>query len=87
LLARGFYLTQGIQSFRFVNQFLDPDVPVSEIADDPIAETEAHEFAENPKIKAPRDMFGGARLSAKGRDLAQYNEIKRARRDFQDEGH
>ena len=58
----------------FVNQFLDPDVPVSEIADDPIAETEAHEFAENPKIKAPRDMFGGARLSAKGRDLAQYNE-------------
>jgi len=61
----------------FVNQFLDPDVPAFEIADDPISETEGHERAENPKIKPPRDLFDGERLSAKGLDLTQYKTAVR----------
>jgi RHH-type transcriptional regulator, proline utilization regulon repressor / proline dehydrogenase / delta 1-pyrroline-5-carboxylate dehydrogenase len=62
----------------FVNQLMNPEIEVDEIVADPIAAAQAHEFAPNAAIGAPRDLFGGERLSAKGMDLTQSSAAKRA---------
>ena len=55
----------------FVNQLLDEAVSIDEITADPIGLTLANTPAANPKIRAPRDLFSGVRLSAYGIDLTQ----------------
>ncbi len=55
----------------FVNQLIDPRFTIEEIIEDPIAESEENNFLQNPHIPAPRDLFEGARLSAKGIDPTQ----------------
>ena len=55
----------------FVNQFLDPEVKAVDLARDPIYHSLSHDTAAHPSIPAPRDMFGGDRLSAIGVDTTQ----------------
>jgi len=55
----------------FVNQFLDERVQVEDMARDPVEHTLSNDVTANPFIMAPRDMFGGERLAAKGLDSTQ----------------
>ncbi|MGB7372947.1 bifunctional proline dehydrogenase/L-glutamate gamma-semialdehyde dehydrogenase PutA [Pontixanthobacter sp.] len=55
----------------FVSQINNPDISVDEIVADPLADSMARDFAPHPRIKAPRDLFDGLRLSAKGEDFTQ----------------
>jgi len=55
----------------FVNQFLDEDVNPVDMARDPIEHSQSHKTAAHPNITAPRDLFRGERLSAKGIDASQ----------------
>ncbi len=55
----------------FVNQLMNPDVAIASIVADPVRESAAHDFSPHPKIPAPRDLFDGTRLSARGVDLSQ----------------
>ncbi len=55
----------------FVNQLTDADFKVTDIVADPVTEAQAHGFRPHPAIPAPRDLFGGERLSAVGIDLTQ----------------
>lgn len=55
----------------FVNQFLNPDVRPEDLAADPITEALANPVAAHDKIPAPRDIFEGRRLLARGLDDTQ----------------
>jgi len=55
----------------FVNQFLNPEVLPEDLAADPITEALENSAAAHDKIPAPRDLFDGARLLARGLDHAQ----------------
>ena len=55
----------------FVNQFLDEEVSSTDMASDPIERSILNETASHPFITKPRDIFDGARLSAKGIDTSQ----------------
>ena len=55
----------------FVNQFLNPDIRPEDLAADPIAEALANPMAAHDKIPAPRDIFEGRRLLARGLDDTQ----------------
>jgi RHH-type transcriptional regulator, proline utilization regulon repressor / proline dehydrogenase / delta 1-pyrroline-5-carboxylate dehydrogenase len=55
----------------FVNQLLNEDIEIDDIVRDPIQQAESSQFAPNPLIPMPRDLFGGVRQSAKGIDLTQ----------------
>ena len=52
----------------FVNQLIDPDLSVDDVVADPVEEASHLNVYPNPAIPAPRDLFDGARLSAKGWD-------------------
>ncbi|HXI87838.1 MAG TPA: proline dehydrogenase family protein, partial [Parvularculaceae bacterium] len=52
----------------FVNQLIDPDLAIDDVVADPVVEAEQLNILPNPGIPAPRDLFNGARLSAKGWD-------------------
>ncbi|MBY0423743.1 MAG: bifunctional proline dehydrogenase/L-glutamate gamma-semialdehyde dehydrogenase PutA, partial [Parvularculaceae bacterium] len=53
----------------FVNQLFDPDLAIDRVVADPLdLAGQLNEIA-NTAIPAPRDLFGGARLSAQGFDL------------------
>jgi len=55
----------------FVNQFLDQDVNLADMARDPIERSVENETAQHPSISDPRDLFNGNRLSAIGIDTTQ----------------
>jgi len=55
----------------FVNQLFDPDLSVEDVVADPVEEARALDRLPNPMIPAPRDLFAGERLSAKGFDLSE----------------
>ncbi len=52
----------------FVNQLFDPEHSIDRIVADPVEEARSLNVVPNPAIPAPRDLFGGARLSAEGWD-------------------
>ncbi len=53
----------------FVNQVLDEEIPVEDIAEDPIAVVEAAEPTHNPRIPLPADLYGDSRRNSKGVNL------------------
>jgi len=57
----------------FVNQLLDPKIPIAEIVRDPFEILAKNANAENTKIPSPRNQFNGKRLAAIGTDLTQSN--------------
>jgi len=54
----------------FVNRFLDPDVPVEVVVDDPVTKLETGP-RRHPRIATPPRLYGGERLNASGFDLSQ----------------
>jgi RHH-type proline utilization regulon transcriptional repressor/proline dehydrogenase/delta 1-pyrroline-5-carboxylate dehydrogenase len=55
----------------FVNQLLDENTHPADLAVDPIGKALEHDMCAHPSLGAPRDMFAGKRLAAKGIDLTQ----------------
>jgi RHH-type proline utilization regulon transcriptional repressor/proline dehydrogenase/delta 1-pyrroline-5-carboxylate dehydrogenase len=62
----------------FVNRIADEDVPVEELAADPVAVAEAMGApgAPNPHIRLPRDLFGGGRENSLGLDLSAEGTLE-----------
>lgn len=61
----------------FVNQFLNPEIAPALLAEDPIAISLGHQTIPHDGIPAPRDLFSGSRLSAKGFDHTQAETAAR----------
>jgi RHH-type transcriptional regulator, proline utilization regulon repressor / proline dehydrogenase / delta 1-pyrroline-5-carboxylate dehydrogenase len=63
----------------FVNRIADENVPVEELADDPVAAVRAMPSpgSKHPKIQLPRDLYGEHRRNAAGLDLASESELRR----------
>ena len=59
----------------FVHSFLDPDVPVEKVVDDPIAKVEAGP-RRHPRIPTPPRLYGPMRKNSIGVDLSQKSERK-----------
>ena len=57
----------------FVHSFLDPDVPVEKVVDDPIAKVEAGP-RRHPRIPTPPRLYGPMRKNSIGVDLSQSGE-------------
>ena len=57
----------------FVHSFLDPDVPVEKVVDDPIAKVEAGP-RRHPRIPTPPRLYGPLRKNSIGVDLSQASE-------------
>jgi RHH-type proline utilization regulon transcriptional repressor/proline dehydrogenase/delta 1-pyrroline-5-carboxylate dehydrogenase len=57
----------------FVHSFLDPDVPVEKVVDDPIARVEAGP-RRHPRIPTPPRLYGPMRKNSIGVDLSQASE-------------
>ena len=57
----------------FVHTFLDPDVPVEKVVDDPIARVEAGP-RRHPRIPTPPRLYGPLRKNSIGVDLSQAGE-------------
>jgi RHH-type proline utilization regulon transcriptional repressor/proline dehydrogenase/delta 1-pyrroline-5-carboxylate dehydrogenase len=60
----------------FVNQLFDPHLSVDTIVADPIETARRLAVIANPAIPAPRDLFGGARLSAEGWDDSDPDTVE-----------
>ena len=54
----------------FVHSFLDPDVPVEQVVEDPIAKVEVGP-RRHPRIPTPPRLYGAARRNSIGADLSQ----------------
>ncbi|TYO88921.1 bifunctional proline dehydrogenase/L-glutamate gamma-semialdehyde dehydrogenase PutA [Oceanicella actignis] len=69
----------------FVHQIVDEDIPPEVIAADPIAAAEEDEFAPDPTIPAPPDLYGAERRNSRGVDLTDplaVRALARARAPF-----
>jgi RHH-type transcriptional regulator, proline utilization regulon repressor / proline dehydrogenase / delta 1-pyrroline-5-carboxylate dehydrogenase len=68
----------------FVHAFLDPDVPVEHVVEDPIAKLEAGP-RRHPQIPTPPRLFGPERRNSTGLDLtvsSVRDEVRKAIRDM-----
>jgi RHH-type proline utilization regulon transcriptional repressor/proline dehydrogenase/delta 1-pyrroline-5-carboxylate dehydrogenase len=59
----------------FVHQLLDPAVPPSILAADPLAKVERAKPVSHPAIPLPRDIFGADRRNSQGVDLADPHDL------------
>lgn len=59
----------------FVNQIADTAIPVSELIASPVQLTQTLDVVANPKIPAPKDIYGASRVNSVGIDLSNYNEL------------
>ncbi len=57
----------------FVHSFLDPDVPVERVVEDPVAKVEIGP-RRHPKIATPPRLYGAKRRNSAGLDLSQQAE-------------
>ena len=53
----------------FVNRFLNDQLPVEEVVQDPIEVVERRQFESHPRIPLPRDLYGESRQNSVGIDL------------------
>ncbi len=59
----------------FVNRFLNDQLPVDEVVQDPIEVVERRKFNPHPQIPLPRDLYGEARLNSVGIDLGDRHKV------------
>ena len=59
----------------FVNRFLNDEMPVEEVVQDPIEVVERREFEPHPEIPLPRDLYGETRLNSGGIDLGDRQMV------------
>ncbi len=61
----------------FVNRLADDDAPIEAVVRDPLAAVGPAPYAPHAGIPLPRDLFGAARLNARGSDLSDPLEVDR----------
>ncbi len=54
----------------FVNRISDPETPIEQLIESPIAIIKSHETIFNPRIPLPSHIYGDSRLNAEGLDLS-----------------
>ena len=59
----------------FVNRFLNDQLPVDEVVQDPIEVVEGRKFKPHPQIPLPRDLYGETRLNSVGIDLGDRQMV------------
>jgi RHH-type proline utilization regulon transcriptional repressor/proline dehydrogenase/delta 1-pyrroline-5-carboxylate dehydrogenase len=67
-------LENGANS-NFVNAYMDPDVPVSDVVADPAAFLENDGMLRHPRIPLPTDIYGAERANSMGIDLTDANRV------------
>lgn len=67
-------LENGANS-NFVNAYMDPDVPVSDVVADPAAFLEREGMLRHPRIPTPADIYGSERPNSKGFDLTAPDKV------------
>ncbi|HEU4619645.1 MAG TPA: bifunctional proline dehydrogenase/L-glutamate gamma-semialdehyde dehydrogenase PutA [Gammaproteobacteria bacterium] len=68
----------------FVHRLTRADVPIEQLAADPVAATEAHLNAlPHPRIPLPVDLFGEERSNSRGWNLADGVELRRLAADLE----
>lgn len=67
-------LENGANS-NFVNAYMDPDVPVSDVVADPAAFLENDGMLRHPRIPLPTDIYGAERANSLGIDLTDANRV------------
>jgi len=60
----------------FVNRIVDANVPLSELASDPVARTLEGHAASHPRIALPRDLYAPLRINSGGLDLACETRLR-----------
>ncbi len=60
----------------FVNRFMDADVPVEEVARDPVVLVESFANKRHAGIPVPRDLYGAARKNSRGVNLTDPLEAE-----------
>ena len=59
----------------FVNRFLDDELAVDEVIQDPIALVEGHDFQPHAAIKLPQDLYGARRANSTGIDFGDQQML------------
>lgn len=67
-------LENGANS-NFVNAYMDPDVPVSDVVADPAAFLENDGMLRHPRIPLPADIYGAERANSMGIDLTSPDRV------------
>ncbi|MFV3074215.1 bifunctional proline dehydrogenase/L-glutamate gamma-semialdehyde dehydrogenase PutA [Niveispirillum fermenti] len=68
-------LENGANS-NFVNAYMDPDIPVSDVVADPAAFLEREGMLRHPRIPTPADIYGAERANSKGFDLTAPEKVE-----------
>ena len=59
----------------FVNRFLNDQLPVEDVVQDPIEVVEQRQFKSHPQIPLPRDLYGESRRNSVGIDLGDRQKV------------
>ena len=59
----------------FVNRFLNDELPVEEVVQDPIEVVERRQFKSHPQIPLPHDLYGESRRNSSGVDLGDHQMV------------
>ena len=60
----------------FVHRLVDDEVPIEELAQDPVEEADRLQGAPHPRVALPAEMFGAERRNSGGYDLASPTALK-----------
>ncbi|HET6631793.1 MAG TPA: bifunctional proline dehydrogenase/L-glutamate gamma-semialdehyde dehydrogenase PutA [Rhodanobacteraceae bacterium] len=60
----------------FVNQVVDPDIPVADLVADPCTTVRGFDSVSHPRIPLPIDLFGPQRKNSMGVNLANNDELR-----------
>jgi len=60
----------------FVNRIMDEDVPIEQIAADPVREAANTEPKPHPRIPLPRHIYSGGRLNSRGLDVTDEPRLE-----------
>jgi RHH-type proline utilization regulon transcriptional repressor/proline dehydrogenase/delta 1-pyrroline-5-carboxylate dehydrogenase len=59
----------------FVNRIIDEELPVAEVARDPVQQVASTRPVAHPAIPLPRDLYGSARLNSRGINIDSDTEV------------
>jgi RHH-type proline utilization regulon transcriptional repressor/proline dehydrogenase/delta 1-pyrroline-5-carboxylate dehydrogenase len=67
----------------FVNRIVDEELPVAEVARDPIEQVAAFEPVAHPAIPLPRDLYGADRINSAGLNLDKDTDVQASAKRMQ----
>lgn len=67
----------------FVNQIVDPNVPIEKLVESPIKATRAFDSIPNNRIPLPKAIYGDARMNSNGLDFSNHAELETLHKELQ----